>query len=227
VLYLSLFHAHQPVASYAAWALATPVQFVIGWPILRSAGVRAKARQMNMDTLIALGTLTAYLFSAAQVAVNPRADEYFDTAAVILAAIVSGRFFEERAKGRAGRAITALLELGAKQTTLRAPDGSERLVDAAEVRPGDVMVVRPGEKVPADGVVVEGFSAVDESMLTGESLPADKGPGDTAIGATVNTSGLSRRISPPRREASSGRPPPPSTSAGTARRAGSSRSPTR
>jgi copper-transporting P-type ATPase V len=190
VLYLSLFHAHQPAASYAAWALATPVQFIIGWPILRSAGVRARARQMNMDTLIALGTLTAYLFSAAQIAVNPHADEYFDTAAFILAAIAAGRFFEERARGRAGRAITALLELGARQARLRTPDGGERLVDAAQVRPGDVMVVRPGEKVPADGVVIEGFSAIDESMLTGESLPADKGPGDTAIGATVNTSGL-------------------------------------
>jgi cation-transporting ATPase V/Cu+-exporting ATPase len=190
VLYLSLFHAHQPAASYAAWALATPVQFIIGWPILRSAGVRARAGQMNMDTLIALGTLTAYVFSAVQIAVNPHAGEYFDTAAVILAAIVAGRFFEERARGRAGRAITALLELGAKQARLRTPDGGERLVDAAEVRPGDVMVIRPGEKVPTDGVVVEGFSAVDESMLTGESVPADKGPGDTAIGATVNTSGL-------------------------------------
>nr|WP_202447338.1 heavy metal translocating P-type ATPase [Streptomyces sp. SID5468] len=190
VLVLALAFPRNAAASYTAWALATPVQFVIGWPILRSAGVRARAGQMNMDTLIALGTLAAYGFSALRIAADPHAEHYFDTAAVILAAIILGRYFEARARGRASRAITALLELGAKQARLREADGGERLVDLDRVRPGDVMVVRPGEKVPTDGVVVEGSSAVDESMLTGESVPVDKGVGDTAIGATVNTSGL-------------------------------------
>jgi cation-transporting ATPase V len=190
VLILALAFPGDPAASYAAWALATPVQFVIGWPILRSAAIRARARQMNMDTLIALGTLAAYVFSTVRVALNAHAEHYFDTAAVILAAIVLGRYFEARAKGRASRALTALLELGAKQARLRDTDGGERLVDLDQVRPGDLMVVRPGEKVPTDGIVVDGASAVDESMLTGESVPVDKAVGDTAIGATVNTSGL-------------------------------------
>ncbi len=137
-----------------------------------------------------LGTLAAYLFSAVRIALDQHADHYFDTAAVIMAAIVTGRFFEARAKNRAGHAIAALLELGAKQARLRTADGGERLVDITDVQPGDVMVVRPGEKVPTDGVVIEGASAVDESMLTGESVPVDKNVGDTVIGATVNASGL-------------------------------------
>ncbi|WP_194916569.1 heavy metal translocating P-type ATPase [Catenulispora rubra] len=190
VLYLSVFHTHQPWASDVAWALATPVQFIVGWPILVSAWTRARNRQMNMDTLVMLGTLAAYLFSAARIAIDQHADHYFDTAAVIMAAIVTGRFFEARAKNRAGHAIAALLELGAKQARLRTADGGERLVDIADVQPGDVMVVRPGEKVPTDGVVIEGASAVDESMLTGESVPVDKNVGDTVIGAAVNASGL-------------------------------------
>jgi cation-transporting ATPase V len=190
VLYLSVFHTHQPWASDLAWALATPVQFIVGWPILVSAWTRARNRQMNMDTLVMLGTMAAYLFSAARIVLDQHADHYFDTAAVIMAAIVTGRFFEARAKNRAGHAIAALLELGAKQARLRTADGGERLIDIADVQPGDVMVVRPGEKVPTDGVVVEGASAVDESMLTGESVPVDKNVGDTVIGATVNASGL-------------------------------------
>jgi len=190
VLYLAMVQHGQSWAGWLAFAVATPVQFVAGWPILVSAWQRAGVRQMNMDTLIALGTLTAFVFSAVRVVLDPRAEHYFDTSALILAFILLGRYFEARAKGRASRAISALLELGAKRAVVRDPDGGERAVDVADLRPGDVMVVRAGEKVPTDGTVVDGASAVDESMLTGESVPVDKRVGDQVIGATLNTSGL-------------------------------------
>jgi cation-transporting ATPase V len=190
VLYLAMVQHGRPWAGWLAFAVATPVQFVAGWPILVSAWHRARVRQMNMDTLIALGTLTAFVFSAVRVVLDPHAEHYFDTSALILAFILLGRYFEARAKGRASRAISALLKLGAKQAVVRDPDGSERAVDVADLRPGDLMVVRAGQKVPTDGVVLEGASAVDESMLTGESVPVDKRVGDPVIGATINTSGL-------------------------------------
>ncbi len=177
-------------ASWVAWALTTPVQFAAGWPILRSAGVRLRARQANMDTLIALGTLAAYVFSVARVLADQHAETYFDTAALILAFILLGRYFEARAKGRASRAIGALLELGAKRARVRRRNGAEEMVDVAALRPGDLVVVKPGEKVPTDGVIVAGASAVDESMLTGESVPVEKSTGATLIGATVNVGGL-------------------------------------
>jgi len=190
VLYLAMVRGGDPWAGWLAFALATPVQFVAGWPILASAWQRATVRQMNMDTLIALGTITAYGFSAVRVVIDPRAEHYFDTSALILAFILLGRYLEARAKGRASRAISALLELGARQAVVRDPDGAERLVDVATLRPGDVMVVRAGEKIPTDGTILDGASAVDESMITGESVPVDKTVGDEVIGATINTSGL-------------------------------------
>ncbi len=189
VLYLSLARMGQPAAGFLAWALTTPVQFGAGWPILVGAARRARRGQANMDTLIALGTLAAYLFSTARLLIDPTGELYFDTAALIIAFILLGRFFEVRAKRRASRAISALLELGAKQARVLDPDGSERLVDVAALAPGQRFVVRPGEKVATDGVVVEGASAVDESMLTGESVPVEKSPGSVVIGATVNAGG--------------------------------------
>jgi cation-transporting ATPase V len=188
VLYLGLFRMGRPWAALLSWALTTPVQFWVAAPILRSAAVRARARQANMDTLIAIGTLAAYLYSAVLVAVDGGHEHYFDTAALIIAFIVLGRYFEARAKGRASRAISSLLELGAKQARVLR-DGAEVSVDIAELRVGEVMVVRPGEKIPTDGVVVDGASAVDESMLTGESAPVEKAPGDPVVGATVNSGG--------------------------------------
>lgn len=189
VLWLGLFHMDEPWARILSWVLTTPVQFVAGWPILRSAWHRAKELQANMDTLIALGTLVAYGYSAAQVLRGPGFDHYFDTSALIMAFIVLGRYFEARARSRAGSAIRALLELGAKQATVRR-DGRDVTVDVSDLAVGDVMVVKPGERVPTDGVIVEGVSALDESMLTGESVPVDKSQGDEAVGATINTTGL-------------------------------------
>jgi cation-transporting ATPase V/Cu+-exporting ATPase len=190
VLVLSMAWMHEPWARWAAFALATPVQFWAGWPFLRQAAVRARVGAANMDTLIAIGTLAAYFFSAAQVAFGHRhAEHYFDSAALIIAFLLLGRYFEARAKGRASRAIRALLELGAKEATLLV-DGEERTVAIDTVVVGDLLRVRPGQKIPVDGVVVDGASAVDESMLTGESVPADKAPGDPVVGATLNAHGV-------------------------------------
>ena len=190
VLVLSLFWMDEPWARWAAFALATPVQFWAGWPFLHQAAVRARALTANMDTLIAIGTLAAYVFSAAQVIFGHRhAEHYFDSAALIVSFLLLGRYFEARAKGRASRAIRALLELGAKEARLL-DDGEERTVPVQRVGVGDLLRVRPGEKIPVDGLVVDGASAVDESMLTGESVPVDKGPGDTVAGATLNANGV-------------------------------------
>ena len=177
----------QPWGRLTALVLATPVQFWVGWPFLREAARRARRRTANMDTLIAMGTLAAYGFSLAQL-ITGGMDLYFEASAVIITFLVLGRYFEARAKGRAGQAIRALLELGAKQARVLR-DGHEVMVPIEQVAVGDLLRVRPGEKVPTDGEVVAGASAVDESMLTGESVPVDKAPGDPVTGATVNTSG--------------------------------------
>jgi cation-transporting ATPase V/Cu+-exporting ATPase len=179
VLYLSLFHMMEPWARYSALVLTVPVQFWAGWPFLHQAAVRAKSFTANMDTLIAMGTLAAFFFSAYQILFRPRhTDHYLDSAALIIAFLLLGRYFEARAKGRASKAIKALLELGAKEARLLV-DGEERMVPVEQVMVGDALRVRPGEKIPVDGEVIDGASAVDESMLTGESVPVDKKPGDT------------------------------------------------
>jgi heavy metal translocating P-type ATPase len=186
-------------ARWAAFALATPVQFYSGWPFLRGAAIRARKLTANMDTLIAVGTLSAYGYSAW--ALLSSLDEarmgmamdlpslYFESAAIIIAFLSLGRWLEARAKGHASQAITRLLELGAKDARVIRGDKELRLpVDA--VRVGWVVKVLPGEKIPVDGRVLEGASAVDQSMLTGESVPVEKGPGDEVAGATVNTDGV-------------------------------------
>ena len=190
VLVLSLGWMDQPWARWMALALATPVEFWAGYPFLYQASVRARARQANMDTLIAMGTLAAFGFSTYQVVFGSRhAGHYFDSAALIIAFLLLGRYFESRAKGRASQAIRRLLELGAKDAHLLV-DGVERVVPVEQVGVGDLLRVRPGEKVPVDGEVVDGRSAVDESMLTGESVPVDKAPGDRVAGATINVEGV-------------------------------------
>jgi len=170
--------------------LTTPVQFWAGWPFLAGAVARARARTANMDTLITVGTLAAYVFSAWQVSFGGRhAEHYLDTSALIIAFLLLGRYFEARATSRASQAIRALLELGAKQARRLGTDGIEQTVPVEAVQVGDRLRVRPGEKVPVDATVLDGTSAVDESMLTGESVPVDKAPGDPVAGATLNTHG--------------------------------------
>ncbi|HUR49296.1 MAG TPA: heavy metal translocating P-type ATPase [Acidimicrobiales bacterium] len=189
VMVLSMGWMHEPWARWGAFALTIPVQFVAGWPFIREAAKRARVLQSNMDTLIVLGTMAAFIFSVVEVVRGSHHAHYFDTAAIIIAFLVLGKYFEARASGRAGNAIRALLDLSAKQATL-VDEGQERSVAIEDVKVGDLLRVRPGEKIPVDGEVVEGASAVDESMLTGESVPVEKGAGDRVTGATVNSNGV-------------------------------------
>jgi heavy metal translocating P-type ATPase len=177
---------HSRVLQAVVWGLATPVEFVFGWQFHRNAAKRLRSFGAGMDTLVSLGTLAAYGYSVW--AFFHHEHLYFETAAVIIAFILLGRFFEARAKGRASAAVARLLELGAKEARLRRED-AEVSVPVTAVRPGDFMVVRPGERIPTDGLVVEGHSTVDESMLTGESVPVERHPGDPVYGATVNQHG--------------------------------------
>jgi copper-transporting P-type ATPase V len=191
VLALSMLGMHTPWARWSALVLTVPVQFWAGWPFLREAAARARHGQASMDTLVVLGTLSAFTFSTWQVVFGGHhAEHYFDSAALIIAFLLVGRYLEARARGRARSAIQALLELGAKEARVVDLDGVEHLVPANQVRVGQLVRVRPGEKIPVDGEVVEGSSAVDESMLTGESVPVDKNPGDMVAGATVNAQGV-------------------------------------
>ncbi len=191
VAYLAMFSGsigEQPWAHWTEFALTTVTQFYVGWPFLREAAKRARSFTANMDTLIAMGTLAAYTFSTSQLLFFG-GDLYFESAALIISFLVLGRYFESRSKRRAGRAIRSLLELGAKEARV-VRDGAEVMVPVGQLRVGDLMRVRPGEKIPTDGEVVDGASAVDESMLTGESVPVDKTAGAGVAGATVNTSGV-------------------------------------
>jgi Cu+-exporting ATPase len=176
--------------------LATPVQFWAGRRFYRGAWGALKHGQANMNTLVVMGTSAAYLYSAAATLAPGlfaagRADVYFDTSALIVTLILLGRLLEARAKGRTNEAIKRLAGLQVKTARVLRSD-EEVDVPVEEVRVGDVVVVRPGEKVPVDGVVVSGESAVDESMITGESIPVIKREGDEVIGATMNASGSFR-----------------------------------
>ncbi len=167
--------------------LATPVQFWAGWQFYQGAWAAAKNETTDMNTLIAVGTSAAYFYSLGVLLAGGQ-DVYFDTAAAIITLILLGRLLEARAKGRASAAIKRLLGLQ-PQTARVLRNGNELDIPVAEVRVGDILLVRPGEKIPVDGVVVEGRSSVDESMITGESLPVEKGPGVEVIGATLNKMG--------------------------------------
>ncbi len=169
--------------------LAFPVLFVVGNETLSSAAAAVRRRSPNMDVLIALGTLAAY--GSGLLALFTPIASFSGIAAMIMAFHLTGRYIETKARGRASDAIRRLVELGAKSARVEV-DGEEREVGIEDVGVGDVMVVRPGERVPTDGVVVEGSSAIDESMATGEPLPVAKQPGDEVIGATLNQRGRLR-----------------------------------
>ncbi len=177
--------------SYLLLAFASIVQFYGGWRYYRGALDAAKSKTANMDTLIAIGTSAAWGYSAVAVFLPTvlTGGMYFDTSAAIITLILLGKFFEEIAKGRASLALKKLLDLKPKTATV-IRDGQDFEIPLSEIKVGDVCIVKPGEKIPTDGMVISGHSAVDESLVTGESLPASKSIGDSVIGGTINKSGL-------------------------------------
>ncbi|HZM24687.1 MAG TPA: heavy metal translocating P-type ATPase [Anaerolineales bacterium] len=181
--------AHAEWVIYAMLLFATPVQFYVGWQYYVSAFKALRNGSANMDVLIAMGSSVAYIYSAFIALGLISGHVYFETAAVIITLIRLGKFLEARAKGRTSEAIKKLMGLRAK-TARVIRSGLEVELPIDEVRVGDIVLVKPGEKIPVDGVVIDGRSAVDESMLTGESLPVEKKPGDAVIGATLNKLGL-------------------------------------
>jgi Cu+-exporting ATPase len=193
---------------WLALQLATPVVFWAGWPFHRVAWLNLRHGTASMDTLISVGTLAAWAWSVAALFFLGAGEPgmtmgfdlvldrsaatdhiYLEAAGVVTTLILAGRYFETRAKRRAGAALHALMALGAKDATILNADGTERLVPIEQLQAGDRFVVRPGERIATDGTVTDGHSAVDESLLTGESVPVEKGPGDTVVGASINAGG--------------------------------------
>ena len=181
---------HLAAMNWIELALTAPVVFYAGAPFYKGAWSALRHRSANMNTLIALGTGAAFLYSLA-VTLRGGHQVYYEAAAVIITLILLGRILEARARGKASDAIRHLRELQPK-TARVVRDGAESDIPIEQVRLGDIVVVRPGEKIPVDGAVREGDSAVDESMLTGESMPVDKKPGDAVYSGTINRSGSLR-----------------------------------
>ena len=170
---------HNP---YFQLIIATPIQFIIGFRFYKHAFYALRSKSANMDVLISMGTSAAYFFSLYNVFFEPvkmggMKDLYFEAAAVIITLILLGKYFEAVAKGKTSEAIKKLMGLQAK-TARVIRNGTEEDIPIEEVEVGDIVVVRPGEKIPVDGKIIEGNSSIDESMLTGESLPVEKKPGD-------------------------------------------------
>lgn len=180
--------SHQPWVNWLMWALATPVQFIVGRKYYTGAINSLRNRSANMDVLVALGSTAAYLYSIPILLGLINGHVYFETSAMIITLIKVGKFLEMQAKGKTSQAIKKLLKLSPEKASVMR--GEEVLeVDVSEVVLGDIVVIKPGNKIPVDGSLISGNSTVDESMLTGESLPVEKKPGDTVIGGTINLQG--------------------------------------
>ncbi|WP_081744563.1 heavy metal translocating P-type ATPase [Arthrobacter sp. H14] len=200
IFIISMIPAAQfPHWGWAAAVLSVPVVTWSAWPFHRAAAINARHFSSTMDTLVSIGVAAAFLFSAYVLVSNPMATAhtgmpmtahalYFEVAAVVTTFLLLGRYLEANAKHRSGEALKALLNLGAKDASVLR-DGVEVKIPAGQLAAGDTFVVRPGEKIATDGVVADGNSAVNTSLITGESLPVDVSPGDTVTGATINTSG--------------------------------------
>ncbi len=177
--------------AWVEFLLAAPVQAVLGWQFYRNSYTAlARNGRANMDVLIALGSSTAFGYSVAVLLGLIAGGVYFDTAVFILVFITLGNYLEARSKGQAGEALRRLLEMEAETATVVDGKGAEKEIPLEDVAVGDRMKVRPGEKIPTDGVVLEGESAVDESMITGESVPVEKSEGDEVVGSTINENGV-------------------------------------
>jgi len=188
------FSIHFPFLplNFSLFLLATPVQVIAGYRYYRGAYGAAKAKTVNMDTLIVVGTTTAWLYSTLVTFLPhlmPSPDVYFDASALILAVILIGKYLEEVAKGRASEAVRKLVDLQPAAANVIREDGTEEKMPVEKVMPGEMLLIRPGEKIPLDGVVVDGSSFVDESMVTGESIPVTKEKGAQVIGGTINKEG--------------------------------------
>ena len=189
VVALSMIMAlHFPGWQWVALALSTPIVFWGGFPFHRAALRSARHGTSTMDTLVSIGTLAAYVWSAVVVITGMSAHVYFEVAAAVTVFLLAGRYAEAKAKRSAGAALRALLSLGAKDAVI-VRDGEEVRIPAGELAVGDVIVVRPGERVATDGVITDGASALDTSAMTGESVPVDVRPGDAVLGGAVNTYG--------------------------------------
>jgi Cu+-exporting ATPase len=181
--------AGSSIAAFIIFACASVVQFVTGSRFYVGAYRIAKMRSANMDTLVVTGTTAAYLFSVFNTFPTPTWHNiYYDAAAVVITFIILGKYLENKTKGKASSIIRKMLELQPKTARIK-KNGEETEVSIELIKPGDLIVVRPGEKIPVDSIVVEGHSAVDESMITGESMPVEKKPNDLVIGSTVNKEG--------------------------------------
>ncbi|TFF93509.1 heavy metal translocating P-type ATPase, partial [Candidatus Thorarchaeota archaeon] len=171
--------------------LTTPIQFIAGYPFYKASLRGLMHGKTNMDTLIMLGTSAAYFYSVAVTFVFTEYMSFYDTSAMLITFILLGRTLESIAKGRTSKAIRSLMDLQAK-VALVVRDGEEKILPIEEVEVDDIIIVRPGEKIPVDGVVIKGESTVDESMITGESVPVAKSEGDEVVGSTINKNGVLR-----------------------------------
>ncbi len=189
VFAISMLMLPVPYAPYVLWVLSTPVQFYVGYHFYKGAFASLKDLNADMDTLIALGTSAAYFYSVYLVLVHGGMETYFETSAILITLVMLGKYLETAAKGRASQAIRRLLELSPKQARI-IEDGKEIMVDAEAVKKGNVILVKPGERIPVDGIVIEGHSSVDESMISGEPIPVEKNVKSQVIGGTINKNGV-------------------------------------
>jgi len=192
IFILSMFFMENPIPfqNFIVWILASPVQFYIAFPMYKSAFAALKGKTANMDSLIVLGTSAAYFYSVFLLIIGSM-ELYFETSAVLITIVIFGRYLEARAKGKTSEAITKLMNFSAKQATV-IREGKELSISVDDVLEGDVILVRPGEKVPVDGIIIKGSTSIDEAMITGESIPVEKNVGDNVIGATINKHGSFR-----------------------------------
>lgn len=180
-----------PYQEFILFILATPVQIIVGWDFYRGAISALRNKSANMDTLIALGTTSAYLFSVYNMLFNPSQGQYFETSAILITLVVLGKYLEALAKEKTSDAIKKLIGLSPKTATV-IRNGKELKINADSVKIGDVIVVKPGEKIAVDGIVLEGYSSIDESMINGESIPVEKNKGSVVYAGTINKNGTLR-----------------------------------
>jgi P-type Cu+ transporter len=189
VFILGMFFMKNPIPfqNIIMWILATPIQFVVAFPMYKSAFTALKGKSANMDTLIVMGTSAAYLYSV-YVILSGKGHVYFEASAVLITIVIFGRLLEAKAKGKTSEAIKRLIGLRPK-TAIILKNGKEIKVNVDDVKVNDIVIVKPGEKIPVDGIVTEGHTSIDESMVTGESIPIEKKKNDIVIGATINKHG--------------------------------------